>query len=77
MEHPPPPSPTLKAALDNWENEGGAPSRSAKRYQCGRRGAWSRSWSIYDVKTQMPATIAACSLHSLDPATLRGRFEMR
>jgi hypothetical protein len=77
MDHQPTTNPPERASLDVWENEGGAPSRAALRYRCGQRGAWKRSWSIYEVKTRMPTAIGSVSLRGLDPTKLHQRFEMR
>ncbi|PZM17158.1 hypothetical protein [Rhizobium tubonense] len=75
MDHKP--NPPYAVALEAWENEGGAPSHAALRFRCGQRGAWKRSWSIYEVEALMPTAIASIALRGLDPNKLQHRFEMR
>src|SRR5271165_5706721 len=43
------------AAIDGWENEGGAPANSSMDDVYGRRVEADKSWTVYHVFTGVPA----------------------
>jgi hypothetical protein len=47
----------MNRALENWENEGGAPRQDSMHSEYGKRIENDGSWTIYHVFTGGPATI--------------------
>ncbi len=52
-------------AISVWESEGGAPNRSMRLYQYGRRVECDRSYTIYHVFTGVPAKIGSWTMTGL------------
>ena len=49
--------PSLKKAIDIWENEGGALRHSHVQRQFGRRIEANRQWTVYHVFSGVPASM--------------------
>lgn len=47
----------MNRALENWDNEGGAPVQDSMHSEYGKRVEADGSWTIYHVFTGSPATI--------------------
>ncbi|MEY9166150.1 hypothetical protein ABIE78_004269 [Sinorhizobium fredii] len=54
-------------AISVWESEGGAPNRSGRRYQYGRRFEGNRTYTIYHVFTGEAAEIGLWRMVGLSP----------
>lgn len=70
----------IAAAIDAWENEGGAPGHDPMHHQYGRRIEADRSWTIYHVFTGIPARFggdAMTGLSRLDATSGMLRLNLR
>ena len=59
----------VTAALEIWDNEGGAAERTGRGYRFGRRFEADRSWTIYHVYTGVPAQLGNLRMIGLDKPT--------
>ena len=56
----------MNRALENWDDEGGAPSQDSMHSEYGKRVETNGSWTIYHVFTGSPATIGGNLMQNMD-----------
>src|SRR5271166_1142152 len=62
------------AAIDGWENEGGAPANSSMDDVFGRRVEADQSWTVYHVFTGVPANAGGGAMTGLSQVNATDRM---
>lgn len=62
------------AAIDVWENEGGAPRGDSMNHHYGRRVEADRSWTVYHVFTGIPAHVGGDVMTGLSRSAATSRM---